>query len=89
MFETANHIEAGLWLLMGLGFVIAGLRYAGATRRRCEIAGAALLAFGASDIVEARTGAWWRPWWLPAWKGLCLLVLCSIVVGYFRRRRQS
>jgi hypothetical protein len=89
MFETANHIEAGLWLLMGLGFAIAGLGRAGVTRRRCETAGAALVAFGASDIVEAQTGAWWRPWWLLAWKGLCLLVLCPLAIRWFQHRRAS
>lgn len=87
MFETANRIEAALWLAMGAGFCIAAWRCEGGRRRRCLIAGVALIAFGMSDIIEAQTGAWWRPWWLLAWKGLCLMVLCPLVVGWFRRRR--
>jgi hypothetical protein len=29
--------------------------------------------FGASDVIEAQTGAWWHPWWLFVMKALCVL----------------
>ena len=29
-------------------------------------------AFGISDFVEIHTGAWYRPWWLLAWKATCV-----------------
>ncbi|MBE7458640.1 MAG: hypothetical protein KJ057_17160 [Phycisphaerae bacterium] len=41
------------------------------------------LAFGASDVVEADTGAWWRPWWLLAWKAACLAVLLTLLIRTF------
>jgi hypothetical protein len=36
------------------------------------IVGTLFVLFGSSDVVEAQTGAWWRPLWLLAWKGVCL-----------------
>jgi hypothetical protein len=44
----------------------------------------ALVAFGVSDLVEIRTGAWWSPWWLLAWKAGCL---AAMAVGGFRLYR--
>jgi len=89
MFETANYVEAALWMIMGLGFVIAGSRYAARRRRRFFLVGVTLIVFGASDVVETQTGAWWRPWWLLAWKGFCLVALGAFAVAYFRRRRST
>jgi hypothetical protein len=40
--------------------------------------------FGASDLIEVRTGAWWRPWWLLAWKAACVFALIVLLVGYYR-----
>ena len=31
----------------------------------------ALGVFGASDVIEVFTGAWWRPWWLAVMKIAC------------------
>jgi hypothetical protein len=46
--------------------------------------GITMLVFGASDLVEMRTGAWWSPWWLFAWKAACVLLLLAGFVRYFR-----
>ena len=43
-----------------------------------------LFLFGVSDIVEVYTRAWWRPFWLLLWKGLCIIVLVVCVVYYLR-----
>jgi hypothetical protein len=34
--------------------------------------------------VEARTGAWWEPWWLFVWKALCVV---GLLYGCLRYRR--
>ncbi len=63
MFQTANYVEAALWGVVGLFFIA----HAVATKRSgraSAIAALTFLLFGASDIVEAKTGAWWRHWWL-------------------------
>lgn len=48
----------------------------------------ALVVFGFSDVVEARTGAWWRPWWLFVWKAVCVIALVATLVNYFRIRKR-
>lgn len=86
MFEIVNYIEAGLWGLFAVGFAVR-TRRAGEARGRCLIAACAFLFFGLSDVVEAHTGAWWRPWWLLAWKASCLLVFLLLVIDRHRRTR--
>ncbi|HTD65354.1 MAG TPA: hypothetical protein VK846_02340, partial [Candidatus Limnocylindria bacterium] len=43
-----------------------------------------LAVFGGSDLVEARTGAWWKPWWLFVWKALCVIGLAGAFRRYYR-----
>jgi hypothetical protein len=52
------------------------------------VAAAVLLAFGGSDVVETRTGAWWHPWWLLVWKGLCVVALVVLVGWWWRTSRR-
>lgn len=92
MHRTGNLIEAALWGVVGLGFAFAALRHrrsAGAAAGRADLcrrllASVTFLAFGASDVVEADTGAWWRPWWLLAWKAACLAVLLTLLIRHVR-----
>ena len=77
-FVIANLLEAGLWSSIGIGFVIHAIaKRGGATSIVVAIT---FLAFGGSDVVEAHTGAWWRPWWLLVWKGICLVVFVVLLV---------
>ena len=46
-----------------------------------------LILFGISDFFEMATGAWWRPWWLLIWKGLCLIVGIILVILILKERR--
>jgi hypothetical protein len=85
-FVLSNRIEAGVWMSIGTAMLIGGVRRRGIERIDCLIAGVTFLIFGGSDVVEATTGAWWRPWWLLVWKGLCLLVLLTLLIRYARRR---
>lgn len=76
--------EAILWFCVGVGFGFRTFANAGASenksRRRLLFMTAALvfLAFGASDLVEIQTGAWWHPWWLLVWKGSCITGLIAL-----------
>lgn len=45
-----------------------------------------LVMFGLSDVVEVRTGAWYQPWWLLVWKGVCLATIVAVLVGTWRGR---
>ncbi len=79
LFRTGNTIEAGLWIAIGLAFLAAATLRRGPARRLCAASAIVFVLFGVSDIVEARTGAWWRPWWLFAWKALCVLAMLVLL----------
>ena len=87
MFEIVNYIEAALWIVIGL--VFAGLAVRRSNRRRvlCVIASPTFLLFGVSDIIEVRTGAWWKPWPLLALKAACICVMLFLLWAYFRERK--
>lgn len=87
MLSTFNNGEAIFWLLTALVYGVLGLLSTGRQRLRCFIAVPVLAAFGISDFVEAHTGAFWKPWWLFAWKAACVLALLLLVVDYLRARR--
>ena len=79
--DIINAIEVVLWPL--LGFIVLARTYKSTPewRKLGLIAGVVLILFGGSDAVELYTKAWWRPWWLLAWKATCIitLVVCSRV----------
>jgi hypothetical protein len=87
-FSDSNYVEACLWGAIGVWFGINALR---ANTARADIFSGCVtfLLFGLSDIVEAHTGAWWRPWWLLVWKGLCLAMMLVLFVRYRSRRARA
>ena len=85
MFSTANYLEALLWAGIALVFAILAARRAGSIRLRHALTAVAFALFGLSDVVEVRTGAWWRPWWLLLWKAGCILVLVALAWHHYRR----
>lgn len=88
MFETLNYIEAALWGVIGVVLFAFAAGRAGEQRRRAAMAAGTFVLFGASDVIEARTGAWWRPWWLLAWKAACVLLLVVLLVSHYRTRER-
>jgi hypothetical protein len=86
-FVLSNHIEAGLWTVIGIGMAVGAVYQRGVVRRDCIVAAVTFAIFGASDLVEATTGAWWRPWWLLLWKATCLVAFLVLIVRYVRRRK--
>ena len=88
-FATSNYLEAVLWIVVAAVCAVYAVIRRGVVRRDCVVAGITFALFGMSDVVEAQTGAWWRPWWLLVWKGLCLLVIAWLLVNYIRRRRAA
>ena len=82
-FIYANYAEAGLWAALGVAAVIKR------NGRASWALAAALILFGVSDVVETRTGAWYKPWWLLAWKAICVLCILIFGITVLRRRRRS
>ncbi len=52
-------------------------------------AAVSFILFGLTDFVEMRTGAWWHPWWLLAWKGGCVAVMVGLLLTYRRGTDKS
>jgi hypothetical protein len=89
--RTGNLVEAGFWVIFGLILAVTALRRPSAYRTLAVSACLVSILFGLSDLVEASSGAWWRPWWLLVWKGLCItgLVLCFLRYRQLRAAASS
>ena len=85
----ANRFEAGLWFVVAATFLVRSFIVPKDLRKICWTLASAFLLFGVSDIIEAETGAWWRPLWLLALKGGCLLVIVPGFWQYFRVARRG
>ena len=77
--DLFNFIEIFFWSIIGVIFLVYAFRFP-QSRLRCGIAGVAFILFGLSDAVELQTGAWWKPWWLFAWKAICVITLVGLYV---------
>ena len=81
-----NYLEAGLWFSIALILLAAVLTQ----RKRHKpfktglLAAATFVVFAISDLLEAQTGAWWRPLWLLFLKAICVIVLSAC---YYRYRQ--
>lgn len=87
-----NQGEALLWLAISLAILIHTIVR---KLRRFSIPPAqlplipAFALFGLSDLIEAKTGAWWRPWWLLALKALCILVFLFCLFHHLKKSRKT
>jgi hypothetical protein len=84
MCAVFNFLEAILWLSIAAGFAVVFCRRR-KNPRLMLAAGLLFFAFGISDFVEIHTGAWYKPWWLFAWKAACVVGF-PIVFGLFWRQ---
>jgi len=88
-----NLAEAVLWFAAGL--TLAGARNGEPFSRMKGLTAAAaalFVLFGLSDLAELRTGAWWAPAWLLAWKtanGLALLFCSWRMCRLLKRGREG
>ena len=87
--RDGNLIEAGVWFLLSLVLLAYTLRAAKRIRPTLWLLVVTLAVFGGSDLVEAHTGAWWKPWWLFVWKAICVTVLLFGFVRYYRLSKQK
>lgn len=82
--RDGNLIEAGVWFILSLVLFIYAFRRERSWRPTLWWLAVTLAVFGASDLVEARTGAWWKPWWLFVWKAACVAGLFFGFLRYYR-----
>jgi hypothetical protein len=83
---TFNLAEAGLWFVISLVLAARAAFGAGNARFTLSLLAGAFFVFGVSDLIEARTGAWWDPLWLLAMKACCLL---TFLFGFWKYRQQK
>ena len=88
-FRNAQFGEAALWVLIALALGYYASVQQGERRRRCLRGMLVFALFGASDVIEAYTGAWWKPWWLFVWKAACVLAMVWLLVDDVRARRRE
>lgn len=69
-----NALEAVWWT--GLG-IFCWWKGRGVWKLVSRTAALWLLLFAATEVIELQTGAWWRPMWLAAAKGVCLVGLTA------------
>ena len=83
---TGNLIEGIFW--SGVGFCFALSLLAPSVRPDKAVAAVTFILFGVSDFIEMRTGAWWTPWWLLAWKAACVVAMAALLWRYEHRSRR-
>jgi hypothetical protein len=81
-----NGVEAAFWLLLAICAAAAGHRTAGFTPGRQIMLIIFLVGFGASDIWEMYSGAWWQPTSLLLLKAACLTGLIVTAALIFATR---
>lgn len=86
---TFNLAECGLWQLVALALALKSVRSPVATRRVLRFLALTFCLFGASDYIEAQTGAWWTPWWLLVLKGSCVIALVGGFWLYYSLQRSE
>jgi hypothetical protein len=84
LHRDGNLIEAGVWFVFALVLFFYAFRRDHRLRSTFWFLSVVIVVFGFSDLVEARTGAWWKPWWLFVWKASCVLLMLA---GVWRYRR--
>lgn len=87
--RDGNLIEAAFWFVLGFVGFFYSWRREPILRPALRLLSIVLVIFGASDLVESRTGAWWEPWWLFIWKALCVLAMLGCFVRYYRLTKRS
>ena len=82
--RDGNLIEAGVWFVLAMVLLVRACRAERPVRSILMLLAVTLTAFGFSDVVESRTGAWWRPWWLFVWKAACVGLLLFGFTRYYK-----
>ena len=86
---SANLIEAGLWFVLAC---ICALQAYRKHRPYSAILGVLTInfvLFGISDLIESRTGAWWRPTGLLVLKGICSVGFAACFAAYYWAWRRA
>ena len=81
-----NIAEALVWIVIALVIATRASFARPGPRRIGFIASAAFVAFAGTDLIEAKTGAWYRPLWLLAYNAVCVALLAGCYGKYLSLR---
>jgi hypothetical protein len=84
-----NGCEAVFWLALAVIIAVRFRKSTGGLRRLSWMTTVLLVAFAVSDVIEMKTGAWWRPVGLLILKGVCLMGLVVCFIAMVRSVRAS
>jgi hypothetical protein len=79
-----NYFEAAMWFGVAITLFIRRDKSNPGLTKLAIITSLSFALFGVSDLVEASTGAWWRPLWLLGLKGLCVLSFVCCWIKYHK-----
>ncbi len=84
-----NYIEAAVWVLVSGALFFSALKEGRGSPyfKTAVVACISFAAFGVSDIIEAQTGAWWRPVGLLALKATCVVLFVGCYYNYIKVKR--
>lgn len=85
---TFNAVEAVWWWLVAALVLRPSLLPGRLKRAERWTLAATFLLFGVSDVIEIRTGAWWRPVWLMLMKIACIAAFIAVTVRAAVRMRR-
>ncbi len=88
LLREFNLWEALLWGILGMIVLFRPLPTGWKPLQR-NLLVIALFAFGGSDLMEMKTGAWWKPWWLFVWKAGCVATFLALYWMHRRKRKSS
>jgi hypothetical protein len=90
MIETChfwfNVVEAVIWFVIAARFLFFAVKRETSLKKAFLVFAITFFVFGISDIIEAQTGAWYKPWGLFALKAVCVVLIVGCVCVFFRNR---
>lgn len=84
-----NYFESMLWFAIALSVFVKSRITNQELKTLAVMVSVTFVLFGISDLVEASTGAWWRPLWLLGLKGLCVLSFIYCWIKYIKIKNQK
>ncbi|MEM7386165.1 MAG: hypothetical protein AAF514_14585 [Verrucomicrobiota bacterium] len=81
--------EAALWAVIAIVLLRKSVKLPTERKKRARWAALSFALFGASDLWEIQTGAWWTPWPLPLLKAGCVLSLVSLFRAWHQHKKKQ
>lgn len=82
LHANLNIAEAIFWVVLALVIAVRSRGAPPALRPIGYVAAVAFFAFAGTDLVEAQSGAWYRPWWLLVYNAVCVTVIAGCLWQY-------